>query len=151
VQETKKHKAVFGVEKSGHICVPKFYWFDDAIINSIYMIEIVSKMGNKLSNVLKDLPTRFFERIEIDCSDETKFKVLDRIKEEATRKYENVDETDGAKIVFQDSWALIRASNTSPKIRLSLEAKDEKRMSELKTEMMSLICQVVPDVERRIR
>jgi phosphomannomutase/phosphoglucomutase len=115
------------------------------------MIEIVSKMGKKLSNVLKDLPARFFERIEIDCSDETKFKVLDRIKEEATRKYDNVDKTDGAKIVFQDSWALIRASNTSPEIRLSLEAKEEKRMSELKTEMMSLIRQVVPDVERRIR
>jgi len=44
VQETKKHNAVFGVEKSGHICVPKFFWFDDAIINSMYMIEIVSKI-----------------------------------------------------------------------------------------------------------
>jgi phosphomannomutase len=151
VQETKKHKAVFGVEKSGHICVPKFYWFDDAIINSVYMIEIVSKIGSRLSSVLKGLPARFFERIEIDCSDGAKFKVLDRIKEEATRKYENVDTMDGAKIVFQDSWALIRASNTSPEIRLSLEAKDKKRINELKTEMMSLIRRVVPDVEMRVR
>jgi len=151
VQETKKHEAVFGVEKSGHVCVPKFYWFDDAIINSIYMIEIVSKMGNKLSNVLKELPFRFFERIEIDCSDETKFKVLDRIKEEAKRIYDNVDTIDGAKIVFQDSWALIRASNTSPELRLSIEAKDQKRINELKNQMMNLIRQVIPDVKRRIR
>jgi phosphomannomutase len=151
VQQTKRHKAVFGVEKSGHICVPKFYWFDDAIINSIYMIEIVSKMGSRLSTVLKDLPVRFFERIEIDCSDEAKFKVLDRIKEEATRIYENVDTIDGAKIVFPDSWALIRASNTSPELRLSLEAKDQKRMNKLRTEMMSLIRRVVPDVKRRVR
>jgi phosphomannomutase len=71
VQEAKKHKAVFGVEKSGHICVPKFFWFDDAIINSIYMIELVSKIGRKLSEVVKELPTRFFERIEIGCSDQS--------------------------------------------------------------------------------
>ena len=36
VQQTKAHNAVLGVEKSGHICVPKFYWFDDAITNSIF-------------------------------------------------------------------------------------------------------------------
>jgi phosphomannomutase len=143
VQETKKHNAVFGVEKSGHICVPKFFWFDDAIINSTYMMEIVSHLGKKLSKVVNELPARFFERIEINCSDETKFKVVDRIKEEATRTYSNVDTIDGAKIVFPDSWALIRASNTSPELRLSIEAEDQKRITELKKEMIKLIERVV--------
>jgi phosphomannomutase len=139
VQETKKHNAIFGVEKSGHICVPKFFWFDDAIINSIYMAEIVSKMGRKLSEVLKTLPTRLFERIEINCSDETKFQVINKIKEKATATYENTDTIDGVKIAFPDSWALIRASNTSPIIRLSIEARSQKRLDELKKEMIKLI------------
>ena len=139
VQETKKHNAVFGVEKSGHICVPKFFWFDDAIINSVYMAEIVSKMGQKLSEVVKKLPTRFFESIEIKSSDETKFQVVNKIKEKAMETYKNIDTIDGAKILFSDSWALIRASNTSPIIRLSIEARDQKRLDELKKEMTELI------------
>jgi len=142
VQETKKHNAVFGVEKSGHICVPKFFWFDDAIINSIYMIEIVSKMGQKLSKVVKELPTRLFERIEINCSDETKFQVVNKIKEKAMETYKNIDTIDGIKIFFPDSWALIRASNTSPILRLSIEARNQKRLDELKKEMTKLIKRV---------
>jgi len=139
VQETKKHKAVFGVEESGHICVPKFFWFDDAIINSMYMAEIVSKMGQKLSEAVKELPSRLFERIEIQCSDETKFQVINKIKEKALKTYKNTDTIDGVKIVFPDSWALIRASNTSPILRLSIEARDQKRLDELKKEMTKLI------------
>jgi phosphomannomutase len=139
VQETKKHNAVFGVEKSGHICVPKFFWFDDAIINSIYMIEIVSKMSLPLSKVVNELPTRLFKRFEIDCSDETKFQVIDNIKENVVKKYENINTIDGVKIVFSDSWALIRASNTSPILRLSVEAKDQKRLNMLESEMKKLI------------
>jgi phosphomannomutase len=143
VQETKKHNAVFGVEKSGHICVPKFFWFDDAIINSMYMTDIVSKMGQKLSDVLKELPARLFERIEINCSDETKFQVINKIKEKATETYENTDTIDGVKIVFPDSWALIRASNTSPLLRLSIEARSQKRLDELKNEMTKLVKSVI--------
>ena len=143
VQETKKHNAVFGIEKSGHICVPKFFWFDDAVINSMYMIEIVSKMGKKISEVLKEMPTGLFERIEIDCSDEIKFEVVDNIKEKATENHENINTIDGVRIDFPDSWSLIRASNTSPKLRLSIEAKDKKRLKELKREMMTLINSVL--------
>lgn len=139
VQETKRHNAVFGVEKSGHICVPKFFWFDDAIINSIYMTEIVSKMGQPLSKTVEELPTRFFERIEVVCSDQTKFEVINKIKQKATQTYENVNTIDGVKVVFPDSWALIRASNTSPILRLSIEAKNQKRLDELKKEMAKLI------------
>jgi phosphomannomutase len=139
VQGTKKHNAVFGVEKSGHICVPKFFWFDDAIINSIYMTEIVSKMGQKLSKVVKELPTRLFERTEIDYSDQTKFEAINKIKQIAIKMYENINTIDGVKIVFPDSWALIRASNTSPILRLSIEARDQKRLDELKKEMTKLI------------
>jgi phosphomannomutase len=142
VQETKKHQAVLGVEKSGHICVPKFFWFDDAIINSIYMTEIVSKMGQKLSEVVKELPARLFKRIEIKCSDETKFHVMSKIKEKATETYQNTNTIDGVKIVLPDSWALIRASNTSPMLRLSIEARDQKRLEGLENDMTKLIISV---------
>jgi phosphomannomutase len=139
VQETKRHKAVLGVEKSGHICVPKFFWFDDAIINSVYMTEIVSKIGRKLSEVIKELSTRLFKRLEIVCSDEMKFQVIDRIKEKAIETYEDTNTIDGVKIVFPDSWALVRASNTSPILRVSIEAREQERLDELEKEITNLI------------
>jgi phosphomannomutase len=139
VQQTKAHNAVLGVEKSGHICVPKFYWFDDAIINSVYMIEIVSRLGRKVSEIVEEMPKEFFGRTEIDSTDEKKFGIVDRIKKEAIKKYEKITTIDGVRIDFPDSWALIRASNTSPKIRLTIEAKNEEKMLELRKEMLDLI------------
>jgi phosphomannomutase len=46
---------------------------------------------------------------------------------------------EGAQIVFPDSWALIIALNTSPLLRLSTEARDQKRLDELEKEMSKLI------------
>ena len=142
VQQTKEHNAVLGVEKSGHICVPKFYWFDDAIINSIYMIEIVSKLGRKMSSIIEEMPKELFDRTEIDSTDEKKFAIVEKIKEKAMKKYECITTIDGVRIDFSDSWALLRASNTSPKLRLTLEAKNKERLTRLKEEMLDLIRQI---------
>jgi phosphomannomutase len=139
VQQTKAHNAVLGVEKSGHICVPKFYWFDDAIINSVYLMEIVSKLGKKVSEAVEEMPKEFFDRTEIDSSDEKKFVIVERVKEKAKKKYEQITTIDGVRIDFSGSWALIRASNTSPKLRLTIEAKSRGRLLELKKEMLDLI------------
>jgi len=142
IQETKKRNAIFGVEKSGHICIPGFYWFDDAIMNSIYMMEIVSKM-DRISEVLKEMPVEFFERIEIDIDDEVKFEAMDKIRKKAIEKYENVDTIDGVRVEFPDSWVLIRASNTSPRIRVLMETMNEKRLNELRREVTALLNNVL--------
>jgi len=142
IQETKRRNAILGVEKSGHICIPRFYWFDDAIINSIYMMEIVSKI-DRISEVLRDMPVEFSKRIEIDVDDEVKFETMDKIRKKAIETYENVDTTDGVKIEFPDSWALIRASNTSPRIRVLMETTNEKRLNELRREVTALLSNVL--------
>jgi phosphomannomutase len=139
VQQTKERNAVLGVEKSGHICVPKFYWFDDAVINSVYMMEIVSKLGRKVSEVVAEMPKDYFFRTEIKSTDERKFGVVERIKKQAEAKYDRITAIDGVRIDFPDSWALIRASNTSPLLRLTVEAKNEERLGELKDEILRLI------------
>jgi phosphomannomutase len=142
VQQTKAHNAVLGVEKSGHICVPKFYWFDDAIINSVYMMEIVSKLGRKVSEVVAEMPKEFFDRTEIESTDEKKFGIVEKVKAKAKEKYAEITTIDGVRVDFPDSWALIRASNTSPMLRLTVEAKSQERLVELKSEMMRLITDV---------
>jgi phosphomannomutase len=139
VQQTKAHNAVLGVEKSGHICVPKFYWFDDAIINSVYMIEIVSKLDRRVSELIAEMPKEFFDRTEIASTDEKKFGIVEKVKVQAREKYAKITTIDGVRVDFPDSWALVRASNTSPMLRLTVEAKTEARLVELQKEMMRLI------------
>ena len=139
VQEAKKRNAILGIEKSGHICIPKFFWFDDAIINSMYMIEIVSKLDEKVSDVIKKLPIPLFKRIEINCPDEKKFRVIKNLKKKLISEYENINTIDGVRIDFPDSWVLIRASNTSPIIRLSIEARSEAEISKLSKKFSELI------------
>jgi phosphomannomutase len=99
----------------------------------------VSKLGRKVSEIVQAMPKEFFDRTEIDSTDEKKFEVVEKIKKKATKEYEKITTIDGVRIYFPDSWTLIRASNTSPKLRLTVEAKNEERLLELKKEMMSLI------------
>lgn len=139
VQQTKATNAVFGIEKSGHICVPSFYWFDDAIFNSMYMIEIVSKLDKRISDVIKFIPKRNFKRFEIKSTDETKFKIVENLKRKLVKEYENVNTMDGIRIDFPDSWILIRISNTSPIIRLSIETNEEKKIGELEKKFSEII------------
>ncbi len=62
-----------------------------------------------------------------------------KIKTKAMEICQNTDTIDGVKIIFPDSWILIRASNTSPVLRLSIEARGQKRLDELKKEITKLI------------
>ncbi|MFH1623320.1 MAG: phosphomannomutase/phosphoglucomutase [Candidatus Aenigmatarchaeota archaeon] len=146
VQETKRNDAVFGIEKSGHLTIPKFYWFDDAILNGMYMIELVSKLGSKVSELRKGIPKRFFKRFKADCPDDMKGNIMDRLKEKFAAKYENVNTMDGVRVDFADGWILMRVSNTSPMIRLSIEAKDEKRLQQLYEEFFSALDEEVKRV-----
>jgi len=139
VQSAKKYSSVFAVEKSGHICIPKFLWFDDAIIASMYMIEIVSKLGRKMSEAVEEIPTNYFKMVEIECPDLSKFKIVEKIKKKLMEKYENTNTLDGIRVDFPDSWILIRASNTSPIIRLYLEAKSKEKIDTLAEEYSRMI------------
>jgi len=107
------------------------------------LIEIVSKLGRKVSEIVEEMPKEFFDRIEINSTDEMKFGIVEKVKEKAKEKYSKLTMIDGVRIDFADSWALIRASNTSPKLRLTIEAKSEVRLMKLKREMLQLINEVM--------
>lgn len=146
VQEAKKNNAVYAIEKTGHTSIPRFYWFDDAIIASMYMAEIVSKLDKKVSDVLKEIPKKIFKRFQVDCSDKTKFKVVENLKQKFIKKYKKVNTMDGVRIDFPDGWILIRASNTSPIIRLSVEAENDGKMKELVEEFSEMLKGEVEEV-----
>lgn len=140
VQEAKSRGASFGLERSGHFVLPSMAPFDDALAVSLYAVYALSNIGKKLSSLVDEIPKYYFERINFKCPDEKKFYVIQQLKKH-TKAFENVTTMDGLRLDFSDGWVLIRASNTEPTIRITIEGKTQQGFEELKekfTRMLTL-------------
>ncbi len=116
--------AVFTGEMSGHMFfADEYYGFDDAIYAAARLLRILSQTESPLSHLLADVP-RYYATPEtrVDCPDEVKFKVIQKVTEDFKREREVID-VDGARVLFPDGWGLIRASNTQPALVIRAEAK----------------------------
>lgn len=139
ISAVKEKKACLGIEESGHIVLPQYFLFDDALLVPLKMAEIVLKSKKKLSQLIKEIKIYPFEEIVFDCPDKIKFGVLKRLIGQAKKRYKKINTIDGLKIYFNFGWVLIRASNTSPKIRLYIEAKTEKKLKVLKNKFSKIL------------
>lgn len=122
----KKEKAVLGIEESSHLYFPKIFHFDDAILTPLYTAEVVLNKNKKLSQLIDEIPLYHFEEKNFSCPDEIKFEVIKKLKKKFKKEYKKINTLDGIKVYFKNGWVLIRASNTSPKIKLYVEAKDKR-------------------------
>jgi phosphomannomutase/phosphoglucomutase len=132
-EKMKNEKAVLGAEMSGHLFfADRYFGYDDAIYASCRLIELLSRTDQKLSQLLQDIPkTSITPEIRVDCPDEIKFQVVEKVKEELEKTYPIID-VDGVRVQFGDGWGLVRASNTQPVLVLRFEASTEKRLTEIK-------------------
>jgi phosphomannomutase/phosphoglucomutase len=132
-EKMREEKAVLGGEMSGHIFfADRYFGYDDAIYASCRLIELLSKTDKKLSQLLEDVPkTSITPEIRVNCPDEIKFKVVEKVKEELRKDHPVID-VDGVRVQFEDGWGLVRASNTQPALVLRFEAISEKRVQEIK-------------------
>jgi phosphomannomutase/phosphoglucomutase len=119
----KETHAELAGEMSGHMFfADRYYGFDDALYAACRLIEIVAKSAQPLSAQLADLPkTIATPEIRVDCDDERKFEVVERVKERFRKTHQIVD-IDGVRILFPHGWGLVRASNTQPVLVLRFEA-----------------------------
>jgi phosphomannomutase/phosphoglucomutase len=132
-EKMKEEKAVLGGEMSGHIFfADRYFGFDDAIYASCRLIELLSRKEKKLSQLLEDVPkTHITPEIRVDCPDEIKFKVVEKVKENLKKDYSIID-VDGVRVRFEDGWGLVRASNTQPVLVLRFESLTERRLQEIR-------------------
>ena len=68
-----------------------------------------------------------------------KWKIIEKVKDYVKSKGYNFLDIDGVRVEFEDSWALVRCSNTEPSITIRYEAETEKRLEEIKNEFDTLI------------
>lgn len=135
----KKYNACFGMEESGHIVMPQYFWFDDALPIPLKITEILFKKRKKLSELVNQIEIYPYEEIVFDCPDQKKFIVVDNLVKKFKREYKKVNTLDGVKVSFDYGWILIRASNTSPKIRLYIEAKTKEKLNSLKEKFSQIL------------
>lgn len=139
-------KAELAGEMSGHMFFKhRWYGFDDAIYAGCRLLELISRSDKPLSEMLDTIPTRYSTpEIDFPCPDEKKFDVVKKAIQYFKDKGYEVVTVDGARIEFEDGWGLLRASNTSPKLVMRVEADTRKRMEEIRR----MIEQVVAELNK---
>lgn len=136
----KEQNAVIGGEKSNHFYFPEILGFDDAIYATLRIAEIILKSGKKLSELVDEIP--HYPSIPIrtyECPDEVKWGVVEEIAEQYRSRGLEVNTIDGVKAYFDDGWVLIRPSNTMPQIKMTAEARTEKKLEKIVVEAEELI------------
>jgi phosphomannomutase len=149
-KEAKKRNAMLGIESSGHYVIPSFFPFDDAMIIPLKIAEILVKTGKKLSELVDELPKFPKERMNLECDDKVKFEAMRALAERLANEYgaDRINTMDGIRIDLKEEeagWVLIRASNTSPLIRVTVEGATEK----IKEKLMKKFVAVTEDEIRK--
>jgi len=133
-KKMKEDNIKFGGEMSGHIFFhDRYLGYDDAMYAACRFVEIVSKSEVRVSQLLSGQPKMYnTPEIRIECSDDKKFELVEKVKNHLVKEGYNVNDIDGVRITFPDGWGLIRASNTQPVLVLRFEAESERRVKEIR-------------------
>jgi len=145
--EAKKENSPLGIESSGHLIIPNYFLFDDAIVVPLKIAEILDNTKLSLSEIVKEIPIYPTRKEEIPCPDEIKFDVIDKLKRKLSEEYSDTNLMDGIRINLENGWVLIRCSNTSPVIRLTTEADSEKIVDEIITDFKEKTEEIIKQVK----
>ena len=145
--------ASFAAEVSGHIFFnDRFFGFDDAIYATFRILELIKNNMN-IDKEIDALPKMYStEEIKINTTEENKFILMDKIKKylkNVNNTFPNIKDIiyiDGIRIVFENGWGLVRASNTTPVLVTRYEASDKETMNCYKKNIEKLIEHAMIDI-----
>lgn len=132
-EKVLKEEIPFGIQYVGHISLnDRLRDTESAMYSSLRLIEILSKTDKTLSELVQTVPSYYnTPEIKIKSTDDKKYIVIEKIKKYCDDKKYKYLEIDGLKVMFKDSWAYVRASNTGPNITLRCESKNTKDLDNL--------------------
>ncbi len=137
-EKLKEINGDFGAEASGTWIFPSFSYCPDGIFAAGMFVKMLEEMD--VSKEIEKMPYYPLKRDGIMVNKKKIQDTMEKIGEEIEKfDFMNSISVDGFRIEFEDAWALIRASGTEPKIRITVEARDTNRMEELRGEMIELV------------
>lgn len=129
MQETE---ADLAGERSGHIFVggDDYYGFDDAIFTAAKLVEYLSQQKESITEILSEFPAYITSpEIKAHCADEVKYNVVDQLIADFKREYNSrVNDTNGARVLFDNGFGLVRASSNLPELVLIFEGHTHEDM-----------------------
>jgi phosphomannomutase len=134
----RKDHAAFGGEVSGHYYFRDFSQADTGVVPFLLMLELISRKGRKLSEILAPLHKGHFLTGELNTPVKDVALKLQEIKEHYAGDG-RISHLDGISVDFDDWHFNVRPSNTEPLLRLNLEASSEKLMEQKRDEVLDLI------------
>ena len=133
----REEGAVFGGEVSAHYYFRDFSQADSGVVPFLLLLELISKSGRKLSEILAPYRERFFLTGEINTP---VHDVAQKLRELEERYRDGtVTSLDGISVDYDDWHFNVRPSNTEPLLRLNLEAFSEEEMERRRDEVLDLI------------
>jgi phosphomannomutase len=132
--------AVYGGEMSAHHYFRDFMACDSGMIPMLLMIELVSRRGQSLKDLLAALRAAYPSSGEVNFRVSDQARVIKAIEARYAPLAQSRDETDGLSLSFGDWRFNLRASNTEPLLRLNIEARAKPELVAAKlAEMRALI------------
>jgi phosphomannomutase len=142
--------ALLAGEMSGHLFfADEYFGYDDALYAACRLLRMLSQTDRPLSALLADVPRYYATpEVRVHCDDSVKFDVVAKVVAHFNQSGYQVVDVDGARVVTDDGWALVRASNTEPALILRAEGKTPdalKRLHRLVTDVLKLYPEVQLD------
>lgn len=121
VAKMKEVGAVIGGEGNGGVIYPELHYGRDALVGTALFLTHLAHKGVTMTELRKTYPAYFASKNKIEL---TPAVDVDKVLREMKSRYaaEKVNDIDGVKIDFADSWVHLRKSNTEPIIRIYTEA-----------------------------
>ncbi len=136
----REENAVFGGEVTGHYYFRDNFYADNGFIPALMILDLMSKKGLSLRDLLKPLRERYFISGEINTKVANMDIAAKKIAELKKRYADgNVYELDGVSAEFKDWHFNVRQSNTEPLLRLNLEGLTPEIMEKRRDEVLSII------------
>jgi phosphomannomutase len=138
-QRMRKEDALFAGEVSAHYYFREFSQADTGVVPFLVMLELLSRAGRPLSELLAPFRERYFLTGEINTPVADVALKLQELKERYAAQGGLVSHLDGISVDFDEWHFNVRPSNTEPLLRLNLEALSEPLMEEKRDEVLDVI------------
>ncbi|MFW6307420.1 MAG: phosphomannomutase/phosphoglucomutase, partial [Campylobacterales bacterium] len=123
----------------------RYYGYDDALYATFRVLELLES-GLDFDAEINRLPKMYTtDEINIDVCEDRKFKMIKDLAEALKNppsnfpKIKKIITVDGLRVVFEDGWGLIRASNTTPKLVTRFEAKSKESAELYQNKLLELL------------
>ena len=91
----------------------------------------------KLSELVDEIPNAYnTPEIRIECEDEFKFNVIKIVSENLRKENKNIIDIDGVRVLDDDGWWLLRASNTQPALVVRCESSSKNGLEKQKKNVL---------------